>query len=400
MAIEFPMLIEMDSTKRNLLSWEKFFIQESIELEEKMPSLQLDSFGKSKIRLCLETNILNWEKYEDWVQKNFYCSSFKNTINESKLNSFEKNLKGCFSKYSEFEFWNEDLLPMMVWDNHLIVFGLEHNENLNQIKNHIFILTPPAVLSYLAKFVLHNEDQQSNENSSVSKSLDADTDSSMPLEGLADESIPLNLDFKSIMLEPLAENRSMEVNQVVESSEEEAAMLDEKSGLSLLSSITSGISTSVSKITSQLGVNQSIEKLSENFMSKPDPIWEFISERHDEYYFEAKKNFSAYIVLKIKQNFTEVFRMDPDLEKQNLKRQLFTIDLSKDSPFKRVFKNGNTESFEISQMGWNLSNYKYVCITALKNENLVVGFLVGFKENNLSESDQDLLIDLAKESAA
>ena len=134
-------------------------------------------------------------------------------------------------------------------------------------------------------------------------------------------------------------------------------------------------------------------------MAQTDNIWDFITERHDEYSFEAKKHFNAYVVLKIESNSTKIFKMDKDLQSQDINERLFEYRTDSDNPFSRVFESGVSESFSVSQLGLNLLNYRYVCITALKRADQVVGFLMGFKESSLSESDQSLLEDLARESA-
>lgn len=92
--------------------------------------------------------------------------------------------------------------------------------------------------------------------------------------------------------------------------------------------------------------------------------------------------------------------MDPELAADNVNEQLFNYSLREENPFKRVYESGQYESFSISQLGLNLKNFKYACITALKSGKKVVGFLVGFKDKNLSEIDQLLLEELAKETAA
>ena len=40
-------------------NWEEFFIQEALDLEEKMQSLQFEDLQRSRLRLSLENKILN-----------------------------------------------------------------------------------------------------------------------------------------------------------------------------------------------------------------------------------------------------------------------------------------------------------------------------------------------------
>ena len=59
------------------LNWEEFFIQESLELEEKMSSFHFEDLQRSRLRLSLEKNILDWNKYHDWFLHQFKCTSLK-----------------------------------------------------------------------------------------------------------------------------------------------------------------------------------------------------------------------------------------------------------------------------------------------------------------------------------
>ena len=390
------------SIAKTHLTWENYFIQESIELEEKIPSFEIDSYGKSKIRLCLEKNILEWSRYETWMLTNSECASLKSDLNEEVLESFVGGMKQAYAQFSNHEFWSEDLLPFLVWDGNLIVIGLHSIVDLQIIKNHIFILASPEMLNFFSKKIgLMQEDSQIVEKPHDSESTNSAA--SLPLEGLTAECLPSKLDFKSIMLDPLTVHKFRESD----SANEKSTTTHEEDHLNLLSNLSSEIVTGISKIEAHFGEKTDLNltkpmlDLSEACLEESaDPVWEFISERHEEYYFEAKKNFNAYVVLKINKNKTEIFKMDSDLEKQNFNKNLFNCDLSHSSPLTKVFKSGLSESFEISQMGWAHLNYKYVCLAALKHEENVIGFLVGFKENHLSEADQILLMDLAKESAA
>jgi len=320
------------------LNWEDFFLQESLELEEKLPNFDLESMRKSKIRLLLENKILNWAKYESWVLKNLGCASLKNGVKDDILKNFITNSQQAFEIYSNYDFWSEDLLPIFIWQNQLIVFGLHYDANLIKIKEHIFILAPPEVLTYFAKIIINKTDSETDELDELEQSF---SKTNSKIEGLDLEIKAPILNFKTF------NNKTPQIAQVERNS-----------------------------------------------------IWEFMQERHEEYSFEAKKQFSAYVVLKIENNTTYIFKMDNDLAKMALNKNSFNYNLHEDNPFARVFRTGISESFGITQLNLNIENFKYVCVTALKRSFQVVGFLVGFKESQLSENDQNLLEELAKESAA
>lgn len=334
------------------LRWEDIFIQELVALEEKLPTMDVDSINKSKLRLCIENKILDWAKYEEWLTSNLGCASLKSDIDSSLLENFKSNSKQALEVYSNYDFWSEELLPVFIWENQLVIFGLQYNENISKIDNHIFILAHPDCLSVLAKFLFNNGQNTTDEELDL---LESETVNK--IDGLDLEIKPPTLDFKSLTVDTVTAAQAPIDPAVVNLPLKNHKLKDEEN------------------------------------------IWDFITERHEEYIYEAKKNFSAYVVLQIDYDKTKVFKMDPDLEAQNINSSLFQYDLNGDNPFARVFKTGVSEAFSISQLGMSIADYKYLCITALKRSERVVGFLVGFKNKNLSENDQILLEDLAKESA-
>ncbi len=306
------------------LNWEEFFIQEALELEEKMSSFQFEDLQRSRLRLSLERKILDWNKYHDWFLHHFKCTSLKPNLSEEQLLNLRHKSNETLSAYDHLDFWSEDLVPLEVWDGHLIVLGVSFNENLINIPGCLFILASPNVLSFIC------------------------------------------------------DKKSAAVNAV-----EDYEALD-------------------------LGSQPATQAHSHTFSSyslmavpddKPNPIWDYISERHDEYTFEVKKLFSAYVVLKIVNNQTQIFKMDSDLEKKLSMSGVFNYDLSLDSPFRRIIQSGSSETINVSQLTHPVLDFKYACITPLQRGRDTIGFLVGLQLNQLAEADQFFLEDLAKESS-
>lgn len=342
----------MDYFKTDI-RWEDEFVQEAIDLEEKLTHLDVESLGKSKLRLLFENKLLDWNKYQNWFCQNVGSSSFKNTVDNTQISHLKSHLKETYNSFSAYEFWNEDLIPAFTWEGHLYVLGLEYNPKLSEIQNHVFILTPPEILQTLAKEIFKDksaDDIDTTDTVSEDSSVDK-------IEGLdLNYKSPTAVDFKSIPLPGTTDTTQKETQDSVKAPVTKAK--DEES------------------------------------------IWEFITERHDEISFEAKKQFSAYIVLKIKDNKTQVYKMDSELRKKNLNESIFSYSINDDNPFARVAKSGVSESFGLSQLNLNILDFKYACITALKVGKQTVGFLVGFKNSNLSDNDLSLLEELADESAA
>lgn len=370
----------MDYLKTNL-KWEDFFTKESVELDEKMQSLDMDTLSKSKLRLSLENNILDWNKYESWVLENLGCASIKSDVSSTVIESFSENLQDTLEAYSTHDCWGEDLIPIMTWDEQVIIFGLQYNENLIAIPNHIFILAPPQILTALSQKLSKND--ESNHTTKTETKEKNDLEVSGELEGLSMVVAPLTFDFKDLSRKrDYSEHTNTKPIATPEQTNTKSMPTEHTSTFSKAQFTNSNIATD--------GTRTKTEK----------EIWEFINERHGEYIFEVKKQFTAYLVLKVDYDKTRVYKMDPDLAADNVNEQLFNYSLRDENPFKRVFESGQYESFSVSQLGLSLKNFKYACITALKSGTKVVGFLVGFKEKNLSEIDQLLLEELAKETAA
>ncbi len=370
----------MDYLKTNL-KWEDFFATESAELQEKMQSLDMDTLSKSKLRLAVENNILDWNKYESWVLEHIGCASLKPDIPETVLESLAENLQNTLDAYSAFDCWSEDLLPVLMWDSQVIVFGLQYNEKLVSIPNHIFILAPPELLTLISKKISKDEEKPETESKTANEKADA---TASGIEGLAFDLKPLSFDFKDLSRSNTPSEQTNTAPLYIEQTHTKKIDL----GPTDTNTISATQFTN-SQITAE-GTKTKSEK----------EIWEFINERHNEYSFEVKKQFTAYLVLKVDYDKTRVYKMDPDLAAENVNEQLFNYSLREENPFKRVFESGQYESFSVSQLGLNLKNFKYACITALICGKKVVGFLVGFKDKNLSEIDQMLLEELAKETAA
>ncbi len=309
------------------VNWEEFFIQEALELEEKMKNFDHSSLDKPKLLIALESNILKWTSYETWFCAETGCCSFKSSISEQEISHLIVSAKDSVDIYSNHGIWDEQLIPLMTWNDHIYVLGLHYPTKLMALKNHVFILTPPHILQLFSKNIFDQPELETE--------VESDSKTYSILEGL-----DFNISAPSI----------------------------------------------------SFGKQDKGE-------SERTAIWEFISERHEEFSFEAKKHFSAFMVLRIENSKTKVFKMDSDLEKDGINSLIFEYNLNDENPFKKVYQTGSSESFSLTQLGIGVNNFKYACITALKRGDTVVGFLVGFKAANLSEKDTTLLEDLAKESA-
>ena len=331
------------------LNWEDVFFQEVLDLEEKMISLDPSFINKSRLRLSLEKNILDWKKYQSWMTGATNVKALSEGLSQNQLSSLADLAATTLTTQNHHTIWNEDLIPLTMWDDHLIVLGLSQNENLATVKNCIFILADPKTLSFLSEKLFPN----SNENAELSESAE----SADHLE-VEEKSLLTGLDFKQEKIE-----------------------INFKSASLLNPAIKQNLSSSAK-----------VEPGSE-------ALWEYLSERHDEYCFEAKKKFDAYVVLKIVDSKTSIYKMDSEIQKGLSNSKIFEQSVLEENPFAKVFKSGQSESFNINQLGESFHGYNYICITALKRGPTVIGFLLGLKSKRLAAEDELLLQDLAKESA-
>lgn len=342
----------MDSMNTQI-NWEEFFIQQALELEEKMALLDVDSLNKSRLRIALDNGILDWQQYVAWYSHQLPCTYLIDEDNEKFIEELTLRCRDTMNSYSHFSHWSEDLLPLQVWDETLIVLGLQYNENLSEFDNVVFVVVKPDLLS---KIYTRIKEQQSDSLMN-SDSLENALNSSFT--GAKLENVELDISAPKLSF----------ANLVTQS-------LDEKTNAQE--------STNVTDI-------QNVE------------FWDFVTDRHDEYSFEARKQFDAYLVLKISHGKTKIFKSDDELKKLGMKDNDFSFDIKEDNPFHTVFYSEKSVNFDIPQiqkkLNFNISPYQQMCVTALKRGGEVLGFLVGLKKSKLSESDQALLNDLAKESA-
>lgn len=338
------------------LNWEEVFFQEALDLEEKMISLDLRTLTKSRLRLSFEKKILDWKKYQDWIVEVTNVKVLSESLSADQLSLIAEKAAETLSIYSHHSIWNEDLIPFSVWDDHLIVLGLAYNENLAALGNCIFILTSPKTLTFLNQKLFPQkmeelQDEESHEGTNASESED--------YEDQKENSLLSGIDFNQKKSEINFKNSDL-FNHVAKQN----------------------ISSST------------------QIKTESDSLWDYLSERHDEYCFEAKKNFDAYVVLKIVNLKTFIYKMDAEIEKHISTSKIFEQSVVDENPFSKVFKSGLSESFNMNQLaGETLLDYKYICITALKRGPTVIGFLLGLKSKRMAVEDEILLQELAKESA-
>ena len=326
------------------ISWENEFKNALLSVEELLASGDISVAGKSKIRLALEYGFLSWDEYSVWCVANYNCTLLKK-LNKKQINQLKDMYHEQRPLLSHVQNLSDDLIAVDSWDGHPLVLGLEYQEDIIEIQNSVFVLCHPDILTEL----IQSEERIYNNDETYSQiSVDS--------------------------LEMPAGLFEINENQATLLVKEDVAVISEN------------ISEEKNELTSFTGTSH-------------HNIWQNLDKQHQDFSMQARKQFDAYIVLKVNsQQKTELYKMDEDLEKEELHSKLFEYDLNQDNPFKNVYTNQITETFNINQLGLSILDFKYACISALKLGSKVIGFLVGFKTTHLSQDDISTLESISEKA--
>lgn len=294
-------------------NWELFFPDAILSVEELLNSGDPALLQKSKIKIALENQFLNWNDYKTWASQ-YYGVPVLEKLDQTSIMKLRKQHLDCVEGYSQYPAFNSELIPLQTWDGHLLIAGLEFSDKVLSLPNAIFVLCSPENLAFIS-------------NTPVRKVLE-------PLAAASEVAQP-------IVLQPLVSENGMTNNHV----------------------------------------------------------WQNLETNHGDFSEIARKKFDAYVVLRVTgKNTTELYKMDEDLEKEELDTAIFSYDLTAENPFTNVYKNHFTETFNINQLGLKILDFKYACISAIKLGPKVVGFLVGFKTTHLSQDDITTLESISEKA--
>ena len=297
-------------------SWEHFFPDAILSVEELLASGDPTLLQKSKLKIALENNYLKWNDYKTWASA-FYGVPVIEKLDEKSISTLRKNHLECVEGYSQYPAFDSDLIPLQTWDGQLLVAGIEYTDKVKSLPQAVFFLCSLENLAYIS-------------NNPIRKVLE-----------------PLEPEVVSAILQPLEVKPSA---------------------------------------------------IAENGMSN-NHVWQNLDTHHGDFSEIARKKFDAYVVLRVTgKNTTELYKMDEDLEKEELDNAIFSYDLTAENPFANVFKNHFTETFNINQLGLKILDFKYACISAIKLGPKVVGFLVGFKTTHLSQDDITTLESISEKA--
>lgn len=135
-------------------SWEYFFNEEALQVEELLLTGQNIDFNSSRVKLALEHKILTWDKYREWCLNTYpHISSLDPKLGPTDILKLAQSHQDLPQALKRDPVWNNELIPVSIWKDQTLALGLEWNEKLATRTDIIFFLTPPHIL-----------DQISNEN--------------------------------------------------------------------------------------------------------------------------------------------------------------------------------------------------------------------------------------------
>ena len=123
--------------------------------------------------------------------------------------------------------------------------------------------------------------------------------------------------------------------------------------------------------------------------------WNEIQSQHHELCIEARKNFDAFVVLKIEKNETFLFKADEDLARENVNIESFKFSLKETNPFTAALLTEKIQDINLADLNLKILDYTTGSITLIKRGKIPVGFFVGLKTTAIKNEDHISLENLS-----
>lgn len=130
-------------------SWEHFFPDAILSVEELLASGNPAHLEKSKLKIALENKFLNWNEYKTWASA-YYGVPVLEKLDEKSISRLRKNHLDCVEGYSQYTVFDADLIPLQTWDDHLLVAGIEYSDKLKSLPHAIFVLCSLENLAFIS----------------------------------------------------------------------------------------------------------------------------------------------------------------------------------------------------------------------------------------------------------
>ena len=130
-------------------SWEQFFPDAILSVEELLASGNPALLQKSKLKIALENNYLKWNDYKNWASA-FYGVPVLEKLDEKSITMLRKNHLECVEGYSQYSAFDSDLIPLQTWDGQLLVAGIEYSDKIKSLPQAIFFLCSLENLAFIS----------------------------------------------------------------------------------------------------------------------------------------------------------------------------------------------------------------------------------------------------------
>ena len=419
-------------------TWEQHFISESQLLEEMLSRGEIKAHG-TRLQIAIENNVLDWNRYSGWAQGAYDVPLLKRGLYKDQIAEMKQKIEE--TKQTLGEKFDSDLLeqlkaiPFGEWDGTFFLLALEPLPRMIELKfDFILVLAPPEIITVLSNSA-RLESTTTKAQTLASRQL---TTTGIPVAPTAEISsvtiaVPLTQDANGakILSPPKIQGPfldPMAMSQVDTEEREEKTTPKKKSGatenkidsvesddkeIPLQISLESNVSADVdfgallSAVIQQSGVrevkptakpaakpNASTAKpkpeVSTQDMKLVDPenYWKKVGTDHEGMSASARRYFDGYVVLRLVGNQTSLFKMDEELEKENLAPSLFAFNVETHSFFRDCLRSRKADSTSFKKLELSILDFNYLCATPMFLGDRPVGFILGFKVDKLNEQDE------------
>jgi hypothetical protein len=398
--------------------WEQHFIQESQLLEDKLARGELAP-SASRLKIALENNILEWSNYSLWAQKNYLLPVLKRGLYKDQIIAMQSKINAIKDEYSSYELKQNHMVVFDKWENKAIILGLEPNNLMNTFKfDYILVLAPPEIITALLDNSL---------TATPSISLAATSPQMPALPGSIPEVKLPDEDLLKLGSESKSEDENPEDSNDPDSEDSdnqnkathlELPNLEHQENTVNFNELLTAVATTAPKTEAKASSPKSEkavihpatgpvtplskseideENTASDFVASLDTTqyWNKMIQDHTALSSNVRKYFDGYVVVKINHKKTELFKMDEELQSENLDPSLFSFDIA-DTFFANIIKTRTADSISLKLLKVTILDFNYVCATPLFLGDRPVGLILGFKINSMNEQDETALFNLIK----
>lgn len=415
-------------------TWEQHFISESQLLEEMLSRGDIKAHG-SRLQIAIENNILDWNRYSGWAQDAYELPLLKRGLYKDQIAEMKQKIEE--TKQILGDKFDSDILdqlkaiPFCEWDGTFFLLALEPLPRMIELKfDFLLVLAPPEIITVLSdsarleSTTTKAQTLSSREHTTTKIPQAPNIDSTLVVD-----SPPLTQDangakvlsppkIQGPFLDPMAMSQgnteeedekpsSKKKSSTSESKKDHSEAEDKETPLeismdskvaddvdfgALLSAVVqqSGVKETKTSAAKPTASPKAKSEISPNEMKLVDPenYWKKVDTDHENMSATARRNFDGYVVLRLVGNQTSLFKMDEELEKENLSPALFAFNVETQTFFRDCLRSRKTDSTSFKKLELSILDFNYLCATPLFLGDRPIGFILGFKVDKLNEQDE------------